>query len=168
MPEHHPRRCPPRGWQIHRELEDASWLWRQGMLAPPRDRVLPLARPGVIAAMTLLFILADLEVSGSSLCPLHHQHSWLCGLLLDYYEGVQVCITSAFTWCRLCCSRADRQSPHYLSRGAASARSRHKVKKPQKWRTLIRNAINRRPFAPPRSPCLAAATICSRRADAQS
>ena len=52
--------------QIHKELEEASWICGKGLLGTIRTIVLPLARPGVIAAMTLLFILAIREL-GSSL-----------------------------------------------------------------------------------------------------
>src|SRR5436309_2791164 len=44
--------------QIHRELEEAAWLCGRGTLGTIRSIVLPLARPGVMAAMTLLFILS--------------------------------------------------------------------------------------------------------------
>ena len=40
--------------QIHRELEEASWICGKGLVGTIRTIVLPLARPGVIAAMTLL------------------------------------------------------------------------------------------------------------------
>ena len=36
--------------QIHRELEEASWICGKGLLGTIRTIVLPLARPGVIAA----------------------------------------------------------------------------------------------------------------------
>src|SRR5260370_314385 len=52
--------------QIHCELEEAAWGCGGGMLGPIRTIVLPLARPGVIASMTLLFVLAIREL-GSSL-----------------------------------------------------------------------------------------------------
>ena len=52
--------------QIHRELEEAAWVCGKGMLGTIRTIVLPLARPGVIASMTLLFVLAIREL-GSSL-----------------------------------------------------------------------------------------------------
>ncbi|MGB8607883.1 ABC transporter permease, partial [Bradyrhizobium sp.] len=52
--------------QIHRELEEAAWVCGKGMLGRIRTIVLPLARPGVFAAMTLLFVLAIREL-GSSL-----------------------------------------------------------------------------------------------------
>ena len=47
--------------QIHRELEEAAWICGKSLLGTIRSIVLPLARPGVIAAMTLLFVLAIRE-----------------------------------------------------------------------------------------------------------
>ena len=52
--------------QIHKELEEAAWISGRGMLGTLRTIVLPLARPGVVASMTLLFVLAIREL-GSSL-----------------------------------------------------------------------------------------------------
>ena len=52
--------------QIHRELEEAAWVCGKGTLATIRTVMLPLAMPGVIASMTLLFVLAIREL-GSSL-----------------------------------------------------------------------------------------------------
>src|SRR6185503_14153617 len=82
--------------QIHKELEEASWLCGKGMLGTIRAIVLPLARPGVIAAMTLLFILAIREL-GSSLFLYTSNTMVMAVLLLDYYEGGNVGITSAFS-----------------------------------------------------------------------
>ena len=48
--------------------------------------VLPLARPGVIAAMTLLFVLAIREL-GSSLFLYSSDFMVMAVLLLDYYNG---------------------------------------------------------------------------------
>src|SRR5262249_61941720 len=52
--------------QIHRELEEAAWICGRGLLGTIRTVVLPLAKPGVVASMTLLFVLAIREL-GSSL-----------------------------------------------------------------------------------------------------
>lgn len=52
--------------QIHRELEEAAWICGRGTVGTIGSIILPLARPGVVAAMTLLFILAIREL-GSSL-----------------------------------------------------------------------------------------------------
>ena len=82
--------------QIHRELEEASWICGKGMLGTIRSIVLPLASPGVIAAMTLLFILAIREL-GSSLFLYTSNTMVMAVLLLDYYEGGNVGITAAFS-----------------------------------------------------------------------
>src|ERR1700741_411668 len=52
--------------QIHKELEEAAWICGKGLIGTIRPIVLPLASPGVLAAMTLLFVLAIREL-GSSL-----------------------------------------------------------------------------------------------------
>jgi len=82
--------------QIHRELEEASWLCGRGMLGTIRSIVLPLARPGVLAAMTLLFILAIREL-GSSLFLYSSNSMVMAVQLLDYYDGGNISIASAFS-----------------------------------------------------------------------
>jgi iron(III) transport system permease protein len=82
--------------QIHRELEEAAWVCGKTIMGTIRTIVLPLARPGVIAAMTLLFILAIREL-GSSLFLYTSQTMVMAVLLLDYYEGGNVGITAAFS-----------------------------------------------------------------------
>jgi iron(III) transport system permease protein len=82
--------------QIHRELEEASWICGSGLLATLRSIVLPLARPGVIAAMTLLFVLAIREL-GSSLFLYSSDTMVMAVLLLDYYEGGNIGKTAAFS-----------------------------------------------------------------------
>jgi iron(III) transport system permease protein len=82
--------------QIHRELEEAAWICGRGLLGTIRSIVLPLARPGVVAAMTLLFILAIREL-GSSLFLYTSKTMVMAVLLLDYYEGGNVGITAAFS-----------------------------------------------------------------------
>ena len=82
--------------QIHRELEEAAWICGRGVLGTIRTIVLPLARPGVIAAMTLLFVLAIREL-GSSLFLYTSNTMVMAVLLLDYYEGGNVGITAAFS-----------------------------------------------------------------------
>ena len=82
--------------QIHKDLEEASWVCGVGLLATIRRVVLPIARPGVIAAMTLLFILAMREL-GSSLFLYSSETMVMAVLLLDYYEGGNVGITAAFS-----------------------------------------------------------------------
>ena len=82
--------------QIHRELEEAAWVCGRGRLSTIRSIVLPLARPGTIAAMTLLFILAIREL-GSSLFLYTSDTTVMAVLLLDYYEGGNTGKTAAFS-----------------------------------------------------------------------
>jgi iron(III) transport system permease protein len=82
--------------QIHRELEEAAWICGKGMLATIRTIVLPLASPGVIAAMTLLFVLSIREL-GSSLFLYTSNTMVMSVLLLDYYEGGNIGKTAAFS-----------------------------------------------------------------------
>ena len=82
--------------QIHRELEEAAWVCGRGRLGTIRSIVLPLARPGTIAAMTLLFILAIREL-GSSLFLYTSDTTVMAVLLLDYYEGGNTGKTAAFS-----------------------------------------------------------------------
>jgi iron(III) transport system permease protein len=82
--------------QIHRELEEASWICGKGRVGTIRAIVLPLARPGTVAAMTLLFILAIREL-GSSLFLYTSDTMVMAVLLLDYYEGGNTGKTAAFS-----------------------------------------------------------------------
>jgi iron(III) transport system permease protein len=82
--------------QIHRELEEAAWVCGKGLLGTIRTIMLPLARPGVIAAMTLLFILAIREL-GSSLFLYTSDTTVMAVLLLDYYEGGNTGKAAAFS-----------------------------------------------------------------------
>ena len=82
--------------QIHKELEEAAWISGRGMLSTIRTIVLPLARPGVVASMTLLFVLAIREL-GSSLFLYTSDTTVMAVLLLDYYEGGNTGKTAAFS-----------------------------------------------------------------------
>jgi iron(III) transport system permease protein len=82
--------------QIHRELEEAAWICGRGLLGTIASVVLPLARPGVVAAMTLLFILAIREL-GSSLFLYSSGTMVMAVQLLGYYEGGNIGITAAFS-----------------------------------------------------------------------
>ncbi len=82
--------------QIHRELEEAAWICGRGTLSTIASIVLPLARPGVVAAMTLLFILSIREL-GSSLFLYSSGTMVMAVQLLGYYEGGNVGITAAFS-----------------------------------------------------------------------
>jgi iron(III) transport system permease protein len=107
--------------QIHKELEEAAWICGKGLIGTIRTIVLPLARPGVIAGMTLLFILAIREL-GSSLFLYTSNTMVMAVLLLDYYEGGNVGITSAFSLVQTVLLAVVIGIAHFLSRGGASAR----------------------------------------------
>jgi iron(III) transport system permease protein len=104
--------------QIHRELEEAAWICGRGLLGTIRSIVLPLARPGIVAAMTLLFILAIREL-GSSLFLYTSKTMVMAVLLLDYYEGGNVGVTAAFSLIQTALLGALIGIAHWLSRGAA-------------------------------------------------
>jgi iron(III) transport system permease protein len=82
--------------QLHKELEEAAWICGKGLLGTLRTIVLPLVRPGAIAAMTLLFTLAIREL-GSSLFLYTSDTMVMAVLLLDYYEGGNTGKTAAFS-----------------------------------------------------------------------
>ena len=103
--------------QIHRELEEAAWICGKGLLGTIRTIVLPLARPGVIAAMTLLFVLAIREL-GSSLFLYTSNTMVMAVLLLDYYEGGNVGITAAFSLVQMILLAVVIGIANLLSRGA--------------------------------------------------
>jgi iron(III) transport system permease protein len=104
--------------QIHRELEEASWLCGRGRVSTIVRVVLPLARPGVVAAMTLLFILAVREL-GSSIFLYSSNSTVMAVLLLDYYDGGNIGITSAFSLVQTVLLAALIGVAHWLSRGTA-------------------------------------------------
>ncbi|BAT61562.1 putrescine transport system permease protein PotH [Variibacter gotjawalensis] len=108
--------------QIHRELEEAAWICGKSLMGTIRTIVLPLARPGVIAAMTLLFILAIREL-GSSLFLYTSQTMVMAVLLLDYYEGGNVGITAAFSIVQIILLAVLVGVANLLSRGGASGGS---------------------------------------------
>jgi iron(III) transport system permease protein len=104
--------------QIHRELEEAAWVCGKGMLGTVRTIVLPLARPGVIASMTLLFVLAIREL-GSSLFLYTSNTMVMSVLLLDYYEGGNLGKTAAFSLVQTVLLGVLIGGANWLSRGAA-------------------------------------------------
>ena len=106
--------------QIHRELEEAAWLCGLGTTATIRRIVLPLARPGVIAAATLLFILAIREL-GSSLFLYSSDSMVMAVLLLNYYDGGNISITAAFSLIQTLLLAVLIGFAHRLSRGAADS-----------------------------------------------
>src|ERR1700754_3119725 len=104
--------------QIHRELEEAAWVCGKGTLATIRTVVLPLARPGVIASMTLLFVLAIREL-GSSLFLYTSNSMVMSVLLLDYYEGGNLGKTAAFSLVQMVLLGVLIGGANYLSRRPA-------------------------------------------------
>jgi iron(III) transport system permease protein len=104
--------------QIHRELEEAAWVCGKGMLGTIRTIVLPLASPGVIAAMTLLFVLAIREL-GSSLFLYTSNTMVMSVLLLDYYEGGNLGKTAAFSLVQMALLGVLIGGANWLTRGAA-------------------------------------------------
>ena len=104
--------------QIHRELEEAAWICGRGMLGTIASIVIPLARPGVVAATTLLFILAIREL-GSSLLLYSSGTMVMAVQLLGYYEGGNIGITAAFSLVQMVLLGVLITITNYLSRGAA-------------------------------------------------
>jgi len=104
--------------QIHRELEEAAWVCGKGVLGTIRTVVLPLASPGVLAAMTLLFVLAIREL-GSSLFLYTSNTMVMSVLLLDYYEGGNLGKTAAFSLVQTVLLGVLIGGANWLSRGAA-------------------------------------------------
>ncbi len=104
--------------QIHRELEEAAWVCGRGVLSTIRTIVLPLARPGVLAAMTLLFVLAIREL-GSSLFLYTSNTMVMSVLLLDYYEGGNLGKTAAFSLVQTVLLGVLIGGANWLSRGQA-------------------------------------------------
>ncbi|WP_024511521.1 iron ABC transporter permease [Bradyrhizobium sp. ARR65] len=104
--------------QIHRELEEAAWVCGKGTLGTIGTVVLPLARPGVIASMTLLFVLAIREL-GSSLFLYTSDTMVMSVLLLDYYEGGNIGKTAAFSLVQTVLLGLLIGGANWLARGAS-------------------------------------------------
>ncbi len=109
--------------QIHRELEEAAWICGRGLLGTIRTIVLPLARPGVVASMTLLFVLAIREL-GSSLFLYTSDTTVMAVLLLDYYEGGNTGKTAAFSLVQTVILGVLLGITTWLSRDAAQGSAR--------------------------------------------
>lgn len=103
--------------QIHRELEEAAWICGKSTLGTIATVVLPLARPGVVAAMTLLFILAVREL-GSSLFLYSSGTMVMAVQLLSYYDGGNIGITAAFSLVQMVLLGVLITVTNRLSRGA--------------------------------------------------
>jgi iron(III) transport system permease protein len=113
--------------QIHRELEEAAWVCGKGTLATIATIVLPLARPGVIASMTLLFVLSVREL-GSSLFLYTSNTMVMSVLLLDYYEGGNVGKTAAFSLVQTVLLGLLIGGAHWLSRSASQGTVVQRIK----------------------------------------
>jgi iron(III) transport system permease protein len=79
---------------------------------------LPLARPGVVAAMTLLFILAIREL-GSSLFLYSSGTMVMAVQLLGYYEGGNIGVTAAFSLVQMVLLGVLISFTNWLTRDAA-------------------------------------------------
>lgn len=82
--------------QIHRELEEASRICGTGTLQTVLRIIVPLVAPGIVSAMSLLFILSIREL-GSSLFLFTNKTIVMPVLLLDFYEGGDTGATAAFS-----------------------------------------------------------------------
>jgi iron(III) transport system permease protein len=109
--------------QIHKELEEAAWICGRGLLSTIATIVLPLARPGVVASMTLLFVLAIREL-GSSLFLYTSDTTVMAVLLLDYYEGGNIGKTAAFSLVQTAILAVLLGLTNWLSRGSAQGSAR--------------------------------------------
>jgi iron(III) transport system permease protein len=105
--------------QIHKDLEEASTICGRGVLATIWRIVLPIARPGVLAAMSLLFILSIREL-GSSLFLFTSQTQVMAVLLLDFYEGGNIGVASAFSIVQTVLLFIVISSTNYLGRASDS------------------------------------------------
>jgi iron(III) transport system permease protein len=105
--------------QIHPELEEAARICGRGTLSTIWSVVLPLARPGVVAAMTLLFILSIREL-GSSLFLYSSGTMVMAVQLLGYYEGGNVGITAAFSLVQMVLLGVLISFTNWLTRSAAA------------------------------------------------
>ncbi len=104
--------------QIHKELEEAAWICGRGTLSTIFTVVLPLARPGVVAGMTLLFILSIREL-GSSLFLYSSDTMVMAVQLLGFYEGGNLGITAAFSLVQMVLLAVLINITNRLSRGAS-------------------------------------------------
>lgn len=109
--------------QIHKELEEAAFLCGRSLPSTIRTIVLPLARPGVVAAMTLLFILSTREL-GSSLFLYSTGSMVMSVQLLNYYEGGNLSITAAYSLIQMALLGGVIGLGHALARAARPGTAR--------------------------------------------
>ena len=106
--------------QIHKELEEAAFICGRSLPSTIRTIVLPLARPGVVAAMTLLFILSTREL-GSSLFLYSTGSMVMSVQLLQYYDGGNMSITAAYSLVQMILLGGAIGIGHLISRGASAS-----------------------------------------------
>jgi len=82
--------------QVHKELEEASFICGHGLFTTIRKIILPLIAPGLISSMSLLFILSIREL-GSSLFLYSSSTLPMSVLLVNLYEGGDIGVTAAFS-----------------------------------------------------------------------
>ncbi len=105
--------------QIHKELEEAAFLCGRSLPSTIRTIILPLARPGIVAAMTLLFILSTREL-GSSLFLYSTGSMVMSVQLLNYYEGGNMNITAAYSLIQMILLGGVIGIGHLVSRGSSA------------------------------------------------
>jgi len=88
--------------QIHKELEEASWICGKGLVGTIRLIVLPARAAGRDRAMTLLFVLAIREL-GSSLF-LYTSDTMVMRAAARLLEAAMSASRRRSAWCRPCCS----------------------------------------------------------------
>ncbi len=108
--------------QIHRELEEAAWVCGRSVPGAIASIMLPLTRPGVAAAMTLLFILSTREL-GSSLFLYSSGSMVMSVQLLGYYEGGNLSITAAYSLVQVMLLGIVIGIGNFLSRGPRKTRT---------------------------------------------
>jgi iron(III) transport system permease protein len=100
-------------------LEEAAWVCGRSLGGTIATIVLPLARPGVVAAMTLLFILSTREL-GSSLFLYTSGSMVMSVQLLGYYEGGNMSVTAAYSLVQMALLAVLIGVAGRLSRGATT------------------------------------------------
>ncbi len=104
--------------QIHRELEEAALVCGRGTLSTIGTIILPLARPGIVSATTLLFILSTREL-GSSLFLYSSGSMVMSVQLLGYYEGGNMSIIAAYSLVQIVLLGVVIGVAHRLSRAGS-------------------------------------------------
>ena len=104
--------------QIHKELEEAAFVCGRSLPSTIWTIILPLARPGVVSAMILLFILSTREL-GSSLFLYSTGSMVMSVQLLSYYDGGNMSITAAYSLVQMVLLGVAIGLGQLLARGAA-------------------------------------------------